>query len=439
MSKPLLCFTQERVGVGHITFAMLVISSFGPYLFGQVRLEHLLIYPLLISLIFIGMMRREYTFPKAPFVLFSLFSANLLWSLTSQLCLSGFSGLSTAALENYTQPVAISLIVLLLIRHYGNKSSLHWLLTICKLTLLMYSANSVIAILNMLGYLSWVETYFIRGADQYGNSVWQNSAVMGRYPGLFGQPFEAGLGYSIALICSAYIFIRREFGLLSGLSLGLVCVGGALSVSKVFIFIGVPIFLVYLILAGALKRRFFFLLLLPATTLFAVGVAQFSSSWGGFDYLLRLFDPANYQEGTATATIFANRFSSDDAGATYGFIFVVEQSLLGGFGFSEPEYALDSAFTEAMWRGGLVGLLIYLSIYGTLAYFAFFGFRRSKGERPLFICLLLITFIAGFGGPTFTVNRVSVVLIILLMVILALCKSGNSQECQIDKRNLATV
>src|SRR5699024_551510 len=72
-------------------------------------------------------------------------------------------------------------------------------------------------------------------------SVAENAMRMGRFTGIFNSPAEAGTMYSIAAVLAVWVYSHRL--VIMYCLVTLITLGGVLSVSKVFLLIGLPIIL----------------------------------------------------------------------------------------------------------------------------------------------------------------------------------------------------
>src|SRR5690606_6260889 len=129
------------------------------------------------------------------------------------------------------------------------------LASVAMVTCALAVANAGVA-LATIKIDTWpVVQYFVGiGADTQtdAGTVWQRAAQLGRYTGLFNQPLEAGLAYSIAGLCWIYaVAVTRKATVLKWVLLVGVVIGGILTVSKIFVFGGVMTMVMYALLSRA--------------------------------------------------------------------------------------------------------------------------------------------------------------------------------------------
>lgn len=397
---------------------MLLWSALGPYLVGPLRLDHFSVYFLLLIVIAKFAMGGVRKVKAEPFIFFSVLMCYFVWVLVSHLVQHGGSGVSVAALENSLQPVALSAVLIFIMGKATGEARLEYLTLACKTVIALMALNAAIALLNMYGYLSQVEHYFVRGMTLRGHSVWADSAIMGRYPGLFGQPFEAGLGYGLAILCFGYLTATKRLNTVNWILLALVCLGGVLSVSKVFIGVAVPIFFVYVIkYVNLLRSRILIAIsvMLPPAIYMSVSIG---SHWLGLDYFLRLFDLGNFSGGRLVETVTANRFSASDSGAMHGINYVMSHSPIGGFGFTQADFALDSSITEALWFGGVPALMFYVFSLMVLVAFSVRYLRLFPAEAGFLLAVTGLIVFSALGAPTWTLNRSSILVLVVIMLTL---------------------
>lgn len=238
------------------------------------------------------------------------------------------------------------------------------------------------------------------------DSVWSLSIQMGRFGGIFNQPFEAGLSYSLALL--AWCRIQRDRKQAVSWEYGrfvLLLFGGLVSVSKVFIFGGIPL---CFILASISKpyRKYIFNWkcgLVLASVFFAVSYSQ--ELWSGSSFLMRLFSP---EKGTDLLDLYtANRFGGDRTQVKDYFSEVWKVSPLFGFGFA-PYEVIDNGFLWAFASGGILGVSIFvLLLYRALSWTR--KLVRSNGEQLISLLMVILMILAALGAPSFTINRASTI------------------------------
>ena len=279
---------------------VLLVSATGPYVFPQMglRVEHFIMYGLVAffsvrsGLGFLIGKKEKHVFILVALLL-CLLLVFLATTYTSDFNPPIFKVIADT--DNYLQPVWLILITSYCVRRLAIDESINLLINATKIIILLLSLNTAIAISSIF-YGTWFLEYFnVAGEEAGGWTVLGNAASMGRYTGIFNQPFEAGLAYGVGLISILFIliferdlscrFIKPAF---LNLGLFLIVVGGVLSVSKVFfplaIFISFVFFLwVSKVLSKKNFRRLFVIVIM---------ISAFSyflrDQWAGFDHFLRL-------------------------------------------------------------------------------------------------------------------------------------------------------
>ena len=412
---------------GAVIVLLLVVSAMGPYIPGALglRLEHIVIYG--FSCLFISRwLLRSRTAERRIRAITVLMILVIIWTMLSTI-ISGriLTGEVIAGIENYLQPVALLVILSVLLQSRGvdpKKLFVFSALSSC----LVLSLNSVIALLTVFFDISsWIQ-YFTGDVSSYQElSVWKNSVALGRYPGIFNQPFESGLAHSLGLFAWVYLFAdySKSRFLYSFLFLG-VCIGGFLSISKVFLFIGLPLAGFYWLWSGVNQKK---LWLMVSAPFFLWGAGcLLMPHWDGLDRLLGYMNMSSLDNGQSYVSYYSSgRLDKNESGVFPLFIKAWQEAPFWGFGFGAWEGPLDNAYIEFFYQGGLIGLLVYILILFLILLLAIRGLRHkvSEGKFVLIVFLLIIT--AGIGAPVLTINRGSIFLWVLLVLAMYMCEPGN--------------
>lgn len=382
----------------------LVVGTFGPYLFGGVRLEQLVVYGLALLVLPFSMLRFN---PAGgmrfliPWVVY-IFVASLGILVPSALAAPYESGSVLAGYDNILAPLVTMLLVWSKVNDWEAESALRLL---CKMVAVGMSLNGMVAIASTRFDLSEVLAVFWDSGD--GRSVGQNAAALGRFSGVFNQPAEAGLLYGVAGLAAIYVWQSRPIFLMVLLSL--ISVGGLISVSKVFILGGLPLVLFYWFWSQRGGRKIFTLF-----GLFLAGLGFLESGlidqWTGARYLARLFGGS---ESGGLALYTSGRYEEDSQ-----FARVVADALdvspLTGVGVAGWEVAYDGAIAETLVVAGVIGLCMYSFVL--LGMFSL-GFAQS-GDLRVFTFLLTVATAGGaFGFSPLTANRTSTIVWLLIALI----------------------
>ena len=393
---------------------MIVIASFGPYLFTYFRTEQIIIYGysflLSLSLVWISIAEnKDNILIRLPTTLFIVILSIVLitvWTLFSTIYNGEYTSLLRviAGIENYLQPIAVISILAIasMSSWWSSKKQLHSIL-MCLLILL--GLNTIVSLGMVITNMEPVAKYFVVGPHSTGihDTVWWRAKTNGRYSGIFNQPYEAGVMYSLGMFGFAYLS-RSEFYLkFHHYILGLfVFIGGFLPVTKVYFLIGLPLFLMFLI------EEYRIQILHSAKTL-VIGVSALVSIgilvtiWEGGTRLLR-YIPSRSTGVMELITLYsAGRFTT----GSYIYNLTVttfREAFITGFGFGTIS-PFDSGYLEFFSQGGIVALFLYLFILLLIFKQGMSSINCLEGKMITLICIFTVGL--SLGMPVITVNRAS--------------------------------
>ncbi|WP_423440741.1 hypothetical protein [Limisphaera sp. VF-2] len=393
-----------------LILAVLLASTLGPYILGPLRLDHLLIYPLGIVSIVRLFPTAYYTIPVPLLFVAGLLGANVVWCLATTIAYTSLSTDMLSALDNFLQPLLTLCIAMALIQNTTQLQLNRLFTSTCYGTLAVFSFNALLAFAMSRGYLLDLAPYFVRSITETGQSVWANALSTGRYTGIFDQPLETGLGYSVALLAWAFlVFAQGRRTALLFAALPLLLLGGVLAASKTFLLGGIPLFLTTAVLLG-LKRSRRALTVCAALFLALLSLLAgitFSETTIGGSYARKFLDQPIDSPMGAIAHFTSHRL----AGAAVNLQLmqrVLSTAPFRGFGYAPPDVPLDNGYLEFLYRGGLISLVLYLLVHLVFCVAAWGG-RLHRRPLALWSFLLLVLLLgAALGGPTLTMNRVSV-------------------------------
>ena len=401
----------------------IVAASFGPCVLLSVgiRTEHVLIYFLVLpALLLLQLKPRTIIAFKPVFAVLCLFTmAAVFMTLVTFLGGAPPRPVSeiVAHLENYVQPIAIMLVMAAFVGPLSCRDGQTVFQAACRCLLLFLLLNTVLAVVTCFVDTSFLTRHFIRPIGKEGFTVAAVAATMGRYTGIFGQPMETGLIYSLGLLVWGYLVrLRKTFRLIDWVMLLVLLVGGFLSLSKVFLLGGVPLFLIYWLPAERLRRLVNWRLVVVGLLLTAVAwlVLQKWIGWATF---------VNYFTGRADRNLIwiltAGRLGEQGTKLALLFAETWRRAPLCGFGFGANTVLglpYDSAYAEFFAEGGAVGLGLYVLILASIG-FATMKFYRLRAETRLLPFIFVLMVGAGLGAPVLTANRFSSILWVLLLLI----------------------
>lgn len=421
----------------------LILSAFGPYLSVSlgVKTDNLITYPFAFLIFFIVLKRVEIKINKSILILFCLWIFTFGFLLIRTIVGGGYISTSSfiAETKNFTQPIAILfsfLVILFGFTTEDNKKMIHKTL---RILIICLTINTIWIFLGFFVDLTPINQFFWRGEESTAVKAMSN----GRYSGIFNQPVEAGVAYSIGLMTWLYLIENKvmKVGVKSAIQLVLIFIGGILTVSKVFIFGGISLFLVSIFFTKNLRSRLIKLLIL----LFVLGYPPYYylvHTWDGLNYLLRFFSGYSYYQNGLLDLITAGRYGGENSQQQKFFSRVWEDSPILGQGLGSQQ-VYDSGFFHFFASGGIIALSAYILILLTFCWllFEFFYYTGISSETILFLSLVAIIIMGSFGAPVLTLNRSSVILwalVGLLLRYLSLVKTYKFQEQKNNKIQIKT-
>jgi hypothetical protein len=355
------------------------------------------------------MRQRPFYLYKPILGILVLLSGITLWTLLVTLLGGYTTELSyklASSLENYIQPVAVIILILCSTNFRSYTELSEFFNRLCRLFILLLCLNSLLEIFSIFFDLSFVVRPFVESCFG-GTSVSQRAWGMARYSGIFNQPLENGMTYSLGLLSWGYLVrIQARTGFADYGKLFMLIVGGVLSVSKIFILGGIPLFVLYWNPMANFQKYFNWRVALAAIMGYCV-ILWMIQFWTGWDYFLRLF-----KIGEETNLVFlftSGRFGAEDTNVLSRFAQVWENAPLHGFGFGSIS-CLDNGYLEFFFQGGAVALLAYFALLAMFFLWGLKSFLRGYEEGRLLLAILVLVVGAGFGASVITLNRFSTIL-----------------------------
>ena len=367
-----------------------------------------------------------------------------------------------AGLDTLLLPIATIIATAFLV---SKAPSFHgWLRSLASLFAVLMAINAVIAALQEFVDDPGPLRFFWSGGVQAPTvSVAEMSQALdyasfyGRNTGIFNQPAEAGLAYSIALICITFL---SRLPMPSRIIISsLVMTGGLFTYSKVFI-ISCAITLAAAILLPLFVRQYWRIpialamsLCIGMLTMWPLGRLQVL--WSQVDRLIpgQRFSAAiqsvtQHDQQAATNGAAVQFASTEDIGlpqaiwtflniATSGRIGVdgslpqlvtdvITQNWLLGIGIQGVATAYDSAWVEAYVYAGLIGVIAIAAVLVTLTVAAT---KSHEVTSTLGIFLIIFTLaVASLGIGSVTANRISTQVWMILTVSLLVFRQSNCPQ-----------
>lgn len=270
------------------------------------------------------------------------------------------------------------------------------------------------------GYVQNLLRWWVQGDE---GSVWQSAFDIGRYTGIFNQPIEAGIFYSMCLISAVHAYRYSKMNRIAlSLAIVLIIFGGSASLSKNFIVLGAACAVGYAFLNKLFSRSLLIILSFPIVAAIPMGLERLN-----INYVTSLSDL--YSEQGLIGALSAGRF-----GALGGSVSILFESLIEsgdwvmgrGLGSHLP---LDSGYLEYFYQGGIISLSGCIIALGVLSVQ---GWRnRDHRDGKFLIVLMAYIWLSSAGGPTITASRTGIVLLILICACLIGIRQHNEQTRRI--------
>ena len=394
---------------------LLPLSAFSPYLIGSIRAEQLVAYPLMVIAVVIRGASWARVRP-GPFPVILLLLLPTLISLVTLLgALPNYGpydpGSIWAALDNQLLPIAVVIIIWSIWPGMNRTASLD---QVGSILIWAMAVNAVFAIGEWSNLIS-VESFSAFFNSSGVESVAERSADQYRFTGIFNQPAEAGVCYSIALLAGLRSILagtarwRRL-----GPPMVLILVGGLLAVSKIFIYGGLLAGVMILLISLA-SRRGKSLAIVSMMAVLGVFWMSRRVQWGGLEKLQELLDPQLLGLSSASA----GRYGGESTVMPV-VDWVSKNAPISGLGIRGiSNYPYDSLYAQTLVYSGWVGVLMGVALIMVLILRA----GRSSDwlsavDRRLAFGILGVILAGSFGLPVLSANRVSVLVWTYLSLLL---------------------
>ncbi|WP_239372494.1 O-antigen ligase [Frankia sp. Cj5] len=397
---------------------LVVVAAFGPYLTVGVRTEQVMVYGSLLLAIPFLVSKLKLDDPHACVAILWVSLLLLVIVNANRVPVPGkfFPGNLLSGVDSYLYPLAVLLLVACWLA-VGHKR-LRLLNVVSQVFVVMVSLNGIIAFAGLFSDpTNQLQRFWGYSPATLETTVAVRALDNGRLTGIFAQPAEAGVAYSLALLAAVYLFGRhgQDRPVLLGLAVTPVLVGGVLSVSKIFLLVGLPLAVWQAMGQGQRTRRL--LVLGCIAGLVKIFSSQFDiPQWRGSWMLASLFG------GTGSTSVeskyTAGRLSSNGS-FSVAFQYVSETHPWFGYGASGLAIPYDSSWIEIMVVGGFIGVAIFSFILVILIYNWLKGRpARRTPERSFATAVLLLSMAATMGIPAFTANRVALFIWIFLTLLI---------------------
>jgi len=410
---------------------ILVISAFGPLLIPSmgVRIDQLLLYgflPIAIGLFCVG--RRSLLSKTTILSILFIFVFITVWTLI--VTLGGVPdhvgasyrtiGDELASFENYLQTIALIIVLGVAVDIKNGPKSTYLLDKVGYILIIFMCLNALVAISTIFFGPSAFAKYFVPGYTGSGDTPFELIANKGRFTGIFDVPSAAGSAYTIALIIWAYLTRKSKIDSIKNYLLGgFLIIGGTLTISKIFIFGGIPLFIIYWLLPGRISSRMT-LKLLAVLIAAVVAVIILAELWIGLSTIDDLFVAnENYRPSDLLFHFIQARYGTGENALIGGlFSYIWDVSPVQGLGFAYLGVA-DSAYLLYFMEGGMISLVLYGGFIGFVIFLGVEEWYRGNEIGRLLAILGGFVLLAGVGAPIITMPRVGVIFWTIIILGLA--------------------
>jgi hypothetical protein len=252
----------------------------------------------------------------------------------------------------------------------------------------------------------YAQSFLSLWTQQQEGSVWSNAFDVGRYTGVFNQPIEAGIFYSLCLIGAVHAYRYGKMNRIALLlAMALIIFGGSASLSKNFIVLGAACAVGYAFMNKLLSRWLMVILSIPIIAVAPIGLERVN-----INYIASIRDL--YLDQGLIGALSAGRFGTE--GGSVALLF--ESLMETGDGWTGrglgSQLPLDSGYLEYFYQGGILSLAGYLMALATLS---LYGWKnRAHRDGQLLLVLMAYIWLSSAGGPTITASRTGIILLILI-------------------------
>ncbi len=397
---------------------IIVVAAFGPYLTNGIRTEQLAVYgSLLAALPFLASKLRFGGLYACVMGLWTFLAFSIIINPDRSAIPGRFlPGSLLSGIDNYLYPLAVLLLVSCWLATGYTRLAL--LDVVCKVFVGLVAGNGVIAFTGLfVNPTGWLQRFWGYAPATLETTVAVRAFSNGRLTGIFAQPAEAGIAYSLALFAALYLFARtgRDRPVPLGLVAVPVLVGGVLSASKMFLLIGMPLALWQAVRQGRRVRRV--LVIVGMAGMIRVALTQVDiPRWRGAWMLSTLFSGSD--SGGIAGKYTAGRLGSNGAsGAAFDYVLGTQPWF--GYGAGGLAVPYDSSWVEVVIVGGMVGVVLFALVLAVLFGAWISGRPALSGpQRPFTTSVLAMSLAATAGLPAFTANRVALFIWIFLALLI---------------------
>ena len=289
---------MSKTSITIILTIFFFISYSGIYLIPQfgIRSDHIIIYSLfaLVSVYFFLLNRPIKVNDSVLYLLSFLIIINivgLIATFSHQNSISIYEIL--ADIENYLQPIILIILASYFVINIKKISLDEQITIVSKIFTIFISLNAIFSI--FLLYVGPNEYLYLIGGlpDDEGYNVAERALYAHRSGGVFSQPIDAGIAYSIGMIVWLYLFDKNKISIKERpvyvVQFLLMIVGGFVSGSKVAYILGWGLSLIYIFFLSNIylkllgRVKIFFIILIYIVIQFWDGVGNL---WRNYYYFI---------------------------------------------------------------------------------------------------------------------------------------------------------
>lgn len=418
-----------------------VLGVFGPYLVSGARTEQLVIYGSAAAVV-VSQITRLGSILRPAAVVLGLWTAYAAVVIGAGLVVENRtpweSGSLVAGVDNVLLPLACIVVFSFWTTLVDSDSLLRLVGWVLAWAMAVNAALSILTTYVGLSAVPGLGRFWDSGGSD--ESVAVLAEQMGRFSGIFNQPAEAGVAYSLAALGILYLVRtdRRRPRWVLWVLLALVVIGGLLTLSKVFAVGGLFLAFVLAILDRRNRLQAVSVGVGAVVGTAVLGMADLAGSWGASTMLN--WYRVSIQAGDSWAyTLSAGRFgtpgdngpapsisSSAPVDAEGGVALptgltdtahqIFEHHPVVGVGARGLLVAYDSSWAEALIVGGLVGLVLLVLVHVALIARWVTARRAMPRATWQFAGAVVVLMLgASFGIPALTCNRASTLLWMFLV------------------------
>lgn len=396
-----------------------ILSVFGPYVVKSLNLrtEQLVVYPAFIVMLAASRMPRPHwrlvsTLPLAWIALLPVSILGSIFILSQGP--NEFSYVTAlGSVDSIMLPAAMAWIGAAVV--VQSDDPLRTLRRSAWAIVLLAAANGIVAIASVVTDLTSALSLFWSSGVTEGPSVAIRALGGSRHSGIFNQPFEAGLAYSVTLLLWCFLFFQRDASAFwSAIVLPPLVVGGLLPASKVFMFGGLPLSLAYF----AWGSWFHHMRVRPL----AIVVSALAAAGATYAALPRNVMPVSrFSHVFETDTVYrlsGGRYSTESETDIESMFGRLSESPLVGFGLDPQIGPFDNALLAQMILGGILGAVLLGWVWWILVVHVFSAFGSASAAAVLLEALIIVLLLGSMlGAHPFLVNRAGSLALLTLGVV----------------------